>query len=77
MLNEVNSLTIIHQFCDNDEQILEISGSINQNEIKKIYDNLLAQDFEEINFYNPHYSIDIQGIIQLFLSFYIISTEKL
>jgi uridine kinase len=77
MLNAINSLNLIHNFCDNDEQLLEISGSISEIEIKKICEKLIDQDFNELNFNNPIWSKDLEGIIQLFLSFYIIQNEKI
>ena len=70
-------LNLIHQFCDNDEQFLEISGSISEIEIARISAELIGQDFDELNFNKPIWSKDLEGIIQLFLSFYIIQTEKI
>ncbi len=77
MLSAINSLNLIHQFCDNDEQFLEISGSISEIEIARISAELIGQDFDELNFNKPIWSKDLEGIIQLFLSFYIIQTEKI
>ncbi len=71
----LQSITIDHQFCDNDTQFIKISGSASANEIESCAANVLSEHFDEINIQDPKWSDGIIGLIQLFVVYYVIKTE--
>lgn len=74
-LSQIKSLEVFHSYDDNDEQFIIIGGRASSLEIKTCSDNLLMASFEEINFAQPKLSKNIEGVIQIFLAFYIMKTE--
>jgi uridine kinase len=74
-LDKISTLKINHQYQENDRQKLEVKGEITSTEVNQIFDNLLADEFSELNFSLPQFSENLQGIVQLILAFYIIKSE--
>ncbi len=69
------NLKVEHQFCQNDEQFIKVSGKATSEEIAVCGDNLLGEEFDEINLQEPKWMDNLNGFVQLFVAYYVIQTE--
>ncbi len=68
-------LTVNHLFYDN-HQLIEMSGRINEGRISEIAEDLIGE-LEEILVEAPRWQVDYNGLIQIFVCYYIFEKMKL
>jgi len=73
-LGVIPGLNIQHYYDHNENQFIVFRGDIPDHKLESIAHNALP-DFDEIGVYNPNWPPGFQGIVLLFLSYYIFDDE--
>lgn len=72
-LSKIHSITSKHEYEDDDQQFIEVRGSISSDNIElAAYNLLLIKELEDLGINNPSWDKDYLGIIQLFITYCII-----